>query len=581
MSLKFLVCQKLMNEVIKNESQHGQMSSKVDWRVLIVDKFSMRMISSCLTMHELSAEGITLVEDINKKREPLQTMEAVYLLTPCEDSIQKLIQDFDASNRPIYKSAYVYFTEAISDSLFDKMKGQSIVKFMKACKEINVSFLPCEKQVFSLDSPNFFQSFYSSSQNSKTETMEKIAEQIATLCATLGEFPSIRYRSDWNSNLELSELIRQKLEAYKNDEPKMGEGPETAKSILLILDRGFDCISPLLHELTFQAMAYDLLPISNDVYKYDNKEVLLDENDELWCALRHEHIAVVSQKVTTHLKNFIESKPISSTDKASIRDLSQMIKKMPQYQKELSKYATHLQLTEDCMNAFQGKIKSLCKIEQDLAMGKDADDEEIKDPMSQMAPILLDPSVSNNDKIRIILLYIMNKNGVSKENFEKVATHANLEKNEREILLNLNHLGVNVVNNGNNQNKYRIPRKERISENTYQMSRWTPILKDIMEDTIDNKLDTNHFPFLINRTKPTFSSVAKSTRFGRWRDEKAQKSEIRNVPRLIVFIVGGMSYSEMRCAYEVTKAYENWEVILGSTHILTPEIFLKNLSEIS
>lgn len=57
------------------------------------------------------------------------------------------------------------------------------------------------------------------------------------------------------------------------------------------LGRGCDAVAPIIHEWTYEAMAYDLLGLTSNTFRYESetaggkvesKEHILDERDELW-----------------------------------------------------------------------------------------------------------------------------------------------------------------------------------------------------------------------------------------------------------------------------------------------------------
>ncbi|KAI3385120.1 hypothetical protein SNEBB_002579 [Seison nebaliae] len=576
-----MVLKKLTGDRLLNELFRSQYFMKFrDWRVLILDKLATRILSSALKMHDIMNEYITIVEDIEKNREPLPGLEAIYFIEPTTKSIDYLIKD--QQNASMYKYIHIFFTHQIPEDLFRRLCKSKVANRAKTFCEINISFLPYESYVFNLDRPSMVQAAYNPSYYLKDQTFKNVTKQLTSLCEVLDECPLIRYDANYSSTEELAQMLNNELKNLKKEKPTLGVAVEKQKSQLILVARGTDPISSLLHELTLQAMSYDLLSVKNDVYKCQTnkneleREVVLDEENAIWKRYRHKHIAETSTEMSNELREFIKSKKHGTAigTEASIKQLNILLKAMPQYRKELNDFSFGVSIAHSCLVQYQDQIEKLCEHEQNLVMGENADGLKIKDQMSPLVTILTSDEYCESYKVRLIALYIIHKNGVSLDNFQKLCGHSKLSENSKKQLKNLSLLGVNVT--PTSSNKQTFSRKVR-SGRTYNASRWTPIIKDILENAIDDSLDEKRFPFIEGR--PINSSGNAVRNYGQW--HRATNVRVRTKPRLICYVMGGLTYSEMRCAYEIMyNVNDDWDIIIGGDHIITPNDFLKDLETI-
>ncbi|KAF7461572.1 hypothetical protein GHT09_014612 [Marmota monax] len=99
----------------------------------------------------------------------------------------------------------------------------------------------------------------------------------------------------------------------------------------------------------------------NPGVRYKNgkgKEAILEEDDDLWVRIRHRHIAVVLEEIPKLMKEVSSTKK-ATEGKTSLSPLTQMMKKMPHFCKQITKKIVHPNLAKDCMNKFKLNIEKL------------------------------------------------------------------------------------------------------------------------------------------------------------------------------------------------------------------------------
>jgi len=601
MSIKEFARKRLIEDVIQTVQPES------GWKVLIVDQDTLRIISVACRMYDIMEEGVTLVEKIDIKRQPLPKMDAIYLLSPKSTSIDALIKDFEDVKNPQYGTAHIFFTTRVDDKEITRIKREpNLVSRVKCLKELNMDFLAYEKQTFHFDSPGSFKLLFSPESNESGAEQRRIASKLASVCATLKEYPIIRYSKHNSVSSTFATIVQDNLDILMRLSPEYAQSVNFSnRAILLISDRSQDVLAPLLHEFTYQAMIYDVLNIENDHYKFNamttggenkTKEVILGETDPLWATLRHMHVADTINWILDNFNTFIQENKATKLYKKSqvndLREMSEAMKAMPQYQEMIGKYSLHINLTNHCMSIFQEKnLAKLAAVEQDMACGEDAEGKSVKNLLSSLPPLLTDSSVSLVDKLRLLMLYIVSQEGIKDSDRKRLMELASISNDDQGCISNLRFLGVTLLKGAKakkiQSKEKKKNKKQRSDAPPYELSRYVPQFKIIGQELIDNTLPLEEFPFVkedpnavenVPSAKDDVKSLRKDKAQPKWANKEKRKSEktSSNGAKIIIFILGGMTHSEMRSAYELSKK-SGREVIIGSNWISTPKEFVQNL----
>ena len=603
-SLRYLTTNRMIDDLIENSLQLAQDS----FTLIIVDSYSAKLLSNYLTMTDILNKGIFSVESIYNTRQNFPNYNAIYFISPTENSINLLKKDF--LNKPKYKQILIYFTHKIEENIFNLLIINNIIKRTILCKELNLSFFIKENNVFDFNFESGLKIFTLDDIN-KENLIKSISYRLFSVCSTLKFFPYIQYQNNSKLCCRLCEILENLLQEFGRTKNLQRNG------ILLLTDRTYDPMTPLLHDYVYEPLVYDIF--SDKINKNDeidvnfeneaqnnniintnsneNKKVKkilkLSDKYELWNSYKLLHFAHVLEKISEDIENFQASdlsKVKKKNDSVNLDDMANIITKMSSYKLKSAELSNNYYLAKELKELISKNfIKEIIKLEQQIVTGESENNVKIKERDLFKNFTILKAKLQNNREELIRLLLILYTNLLIPENdFNHLS--GKLELNEDLIFKNLTFLGVNKFDGNKIDRRKNVLLKREKNNNNLIINdsdakfvglSSNPKFEILIEKASNFELDLNEFPFK-NWSKEFFPKIQKKggTKglFGGKNDDLNENDDLG---KLLFFNIGGLSRNEITSIQKLEKNnLVNHKIIIGSTQLYTAKEYIKNIRDI-
>ncbi|KAI1825284.1 Sec1 family protein [Xylaria intraflava] len=577
--------------------------------MLVIDELSKKIIDNVAKEDDILNHNVANIERIEERREMNPTMDAIYLLSPQPHIVDCLIADLE---RHRYKRSFLVWTAVLDPHLRRRLDGcaaakQQIIGF----ETLSLDYFPRESHLVTFRDPWSFPVLYHPACNGLVKQhMQDLAQKITSLCVSLGEYPKVRYYRPKNPIHEASVLcshlarfISEELDEYAKWNPNFPPPSSRPQGMLIVTDRSMDLMAPLMHEFTYQAMAHDLLPIKDGdkttfhmtfnegTPEAEEKDIQISDKDKVWVENRHQHMKDTIDKLMSDFQKFLDQNPHftnSDSGSTSINAIKDMMAGLPQFTETKEAYSLHITMAQECMNIFQHhKLADISLVEQNMATGLDEDNRKPKHVLDSVVRLLDDDAVSPSDRLRLIIMYLLYRDGVIHEDVKRLLAHASLPPQNADIILNMAQLGGRTTRGELKEPKrddtplFPIDTKVPIAEDSY-MSRYNPAVKHMLNNLCRGTLDQTTFPYVKPSLEPNDDMMVGqgSLRAAKPSWAGTSRRVADNRQRIIVFMAGGATFSESRACYEVGST-TNRDIFMATSHMLTPQFFIRQVGDLS
>ena len=518
-----------------------------EMKVLLFDDETSHMASLVYTQSELLKHDVVLIESLQSRipkpvDEALTCLQCVCVIRPTTQNIHDLCREL---NCPHFNSYYIFFTNVVKREGLQQIAFADHQSKVFVIHEIFVDVLALNRRLFSLGVSSCIQALERSGNEAK---MQRIVDGLFSLLCSFKLKTAIRV----DAQSQVCRAIGERLSKQVTDNSDLFQNTN-ATSMVLLVDRRFDPMTPLLHTWSYQGLLHEILGIRNNIVVQkggQRKTVVVDERtDEFFAANLFTNYGDLGDAVNA-LTEGVKAQHTDVRDIKDVEALKKFIHTYPVYQEKQAFAAKHAGVLGEISDAVKReKLIQFAPMEQKIAV---QDDQQTQ--LGWVMDAIRDSEVTDQNALRLALLYCLHYQNASGSNIDGVKEALMSRRNGDRLAMAVDKY-LSWAGQSYRRSEALFATKSLFSkaknligldENKFDL--YTPGLQSIIQKIEKRQLDPASFPFI--RELPGTMEPKK----------------------FIIFFVGGATYEEGRIGYQA--AANGMDVLIGGSTIHNMDSFV-------